>query len=166
MAKTERIPSLKYQIVELLKTYGCVSRQFLANKLGVHANTITTDIRAINHSQTSKYDHDVIVNRSQKRGGYELVAKDLTLSLEIELNRQQLATIRRALENIRQYDYLPLFTDYLNQALEKLDKVLRFHLEEKKQYIYFEPIPNSPPALSFFRGYRSPSRGLLSLSIT
>jgi len=90
------------------------------------------------------------VNGTSFKGGYELVAKDLTLSLEIELNRQQLATIRRALENIRQYDYLPLFTDYLNQVLEKLDKVLRFHLEEKKQYIYSEPIPNSPPALSFF----------------
>ncbi|OJJ23393.1 hypothetical protein BKI52_03265 [marine bacterium AO1-C] len=153
MAKNRKntLPQRKrmYQIVELLKTYGCVSRQFLANKLGVHANTITTDIRAINHSQTSKYDHDVIVNKSQKKGGYELVVKDLTLSLEIELNRQQLTTIRRALENIRQYDYLPLFTDYLNQALEKLDKVLRFHLEETKQHIYFEPIPSSPSAELF-----------------
>lgn len=131
-------------IIEKVRRGGYPSTRELADYCNYSVATIKRDIEYI------KAETDGAIDFCHKRKGWKLLDDKALIHLELEISQRHITGIRMGLYLIKQYDYLPMFSEGVVKALQEIDRKIRLSvIEEEQQHIYFEPIPSSPSAELF-----------------
>lgn len=131
-------------IIERVRKGGYPSTRELADYCKYSYATIKRDIEYI------KAETNGALNFCHKRRGWKLLDNQALIHLELDISQRHITGIRMGLYLIKQYDYLPMFSEGMVKALQEIDQKIRLSIiEEEQQHIYFEPIPSSPSAELF-----------------